>query len=199
VTPLEASTAINQPHPDELATRAPAPAWASTTTQEEEDFFADASEAAPEPLTGDVAPSEPDPSDLGVVDLTELQAQDDGEAYKGLGVTTEDWAGDPTSAEKQRGAIDREYIVFQQVALTAGTLRGMLAELETQAREPRVACLELHRTVARNDRDAAKAAYDVHKQQLGLHGELRVVSKRSFKERHFEPRVPVHQPKVRIT
>jgi hypothetical protein len=190
---LEAST-INQPHPDDGAIGV-APDH-------------DAEEAVPFPPEADDFFGEPTP---GVADgPVGSYAPDSGVAGADPGVSPgfegegalepfSDGDEDQPQAEKVRGAIEREYVVFQQVPLTATVLRTLLTRLEQEHRAPRVAFFELHRTVTRNDRDAARQAYKANREALGVKCELGVVSSRSFKIRHVAPAAPVKEPRVKIS
>jgi hypothetical protein len=188
---LEASSIINQPHPADAAAEQAVP----FPIADEEDFFgADLdSGSPPEPSDQATEPSEPD------VPFDEPQAAPEPSSEaQGEDVLIEAQQEALTETDKQRGAIDREYIVFRRTPLTATLLSSLLAELEDEAREPRLAYFELHRTVTRNDRDAVRQAYATHRHHLGSRCDLGVVSTRSFKIRHVEPRV-FDEPRLKIT
>lgn len=107
---------------------------------------------------------------------------------------------EPSQTEdKTRGAVEREYIVFHRVKLTARVLEHLLKQLnEGEAAEPRVAFFELHRATTRNDKAAVAEAYTAHAERLGDRCNLAAVSSRSFKERKVEPR-PVTETTISIT
>jgi hypothetical protein len=165
---MEGST-INEKHPDDDEAAA---------------FFGGDDD---EPAAED-APTEPTAAD---------DAGDDDGTAAGDGITpdaaVEDTPVAATAAdaaeEKARGASEREYIVFQKVALTEKVLKALLKAIEDgDSPSPRVGYFELHRATTRNDRLAIGEAYKHHRSTLGERCDLAAVSSRSFKERSVKPR-----------
>lgn len=108
----------------------------------------------------------------------------------------------PASAEdaKTRGAVEREYIVFHRIALTERVLKHLLDQLKNgDLAEPRVAFMEIHREITRNDKQAIGAAYDKHAERLGDTADLAAVSTRSFKQRRVQPEEVPQQRRIRIS
>lgn len=195
------SSAINESHPDD--------------TGEEEDFFGAEDEAATEPAAAepeaaaedeptkeDPTPPAPASGDAGSSatggksDPTP-PAESDGPTK----VTDEPApaAEPPPPADAKKGTQEREYIVFQKIALSERVLKVLLAQIESgDAPEPRVAYFELARPVARNDKQAVGTAYKANKEALGERADMAAVSSRSFQERTVKPRERVAESDVTI-
>lgn len=142
---------------------------------------AQAAAAEPEP---EAAAEEPTPEHAQTADPTPPVASDG-----------------QTDAEKKRGSLEREYIVFQKVGLTKKVLEHLIAQIESgdTGGEPRVAFFELHRSVERNDKAAVADAYAKNKDSLGEKCELAAVSSRSFKERKVGLRPVTAEARLSIT
>lgn len=96
--------------------------------------------------------------------------------------------GEANGEAKKSGPLEREYIVFHEVALTKRVLEHLLAQIEEGA-EARVAHFELHRVKTRNVNHAAGAAYRKHQSRFGTAKvTLHAVSEKSFQKRTVEPR-----------
>jgi hypothetical protein len=206
---MDTQSAVNQPHPDEHEDAAAA-------------FFGDETvPASPEPSIGDsvsemeegggVGSSEPLPEHTGDDSDPEVApAYEEPSAFPfEAAVAAQEPAGAPATPEGElsaastalspaRGDVSREYIVFHKVHLTSHLLQRMLAHLHNGGDTP-VAYVELHRGVARNDKQVISAAYALHKARLGDTAELAAVSARSFKERHVAPEEVPAERRVRIT
>lgn len=192
---MEASSAVNAPHPDDT----------------EEDFFADkpdlptltdeqakaeAERYAAERGEGRIEPvnegGQPDGSPSPLQDAAEGQPAP-------ASVPAEEQpqapAGEPTgAAEPPHGSPEREYTVLQRVSLTETLLKHLLEEVRSgNVAEARTAFLELDRTTARNDRQAIGDTYKTHRARLGEMCDLAAVTTRSFKIRHVEPRPQVRE------
>lgn len=162
---MEASSSINEAHPDDPGTDA-----------EADKFFggdeAESNGAEPAETKAETkAAAEPEPEAL----TEEEQAKVDA-ALKG-----------DDAKDKKRGPVERDYIVFQEVPLTEKVL-SLLLDAVKAGGEPRVAYFELHRPTARNVSGAMTATWNAHKSTLGEKADMAAIAGKSFHKRHVEPR-----------
>lgn len=228
---MEASSAVNTPHPDASEADAedffggdtPGDELAEQITEEEMEAEAAATAAEPDaPLPSDevlqadaeayaaqhAAEAADGPHGEQQEKLREISEREKAEAAAAAvntAAAAATTAATPVAAaapkpEKVSGKLEREYIVFQQVVLTDKVLRHLLKQIdEGNAPEPRVAYVELHRAVSRNDKQAIGLAYAANKESLGAVCDLAAVSSRSFKERHVAPKPPTPDSAISIT
>lgn len=196
---MEASSAINTPHPDDSPEEDAAAGFFDEEDGGEEEAAAEAAErAAADDAAGEDEPAS-DPTSPGESDgPTDADPSETGSATQSPGDGAE---SDPGQGEgdKTRGAAEREYIVFQKVPLTERVLKALLKQIEDgNAPSPRIAYFELQRETTRNDRTAVAKAYQKNRKTLGEKCELAAVSSRSFKERKVQPREVKPQEDIQI-
>lgn len=203
---MEASSAVNAPHPDDV--------------QPEEDFFDQpasglptlspeerAAEAAAyrEEKGEELSPAEEQQAKLrAIAEREAAEAAHDGaeDAAQGepapAAASAEEQAQEPAGGGSASAAgaderrLTREYVILHQVQLTERVLQHLMEELRKgDLAEPRVAYLELDRQTARNDKQAVGQAYSRFEERLGPKADLAAVTERGFKVRHVEPRQKV--------
>lgn len=185
---MEASSAVNTPHPDD-------------PTAEEADAFFGSEETAEEP-TGEPGAEGEQEQEATVEETADEQPA--GAEEQPAEQEPESGQAEPAPASvdadtsRARGAPEREYVVFQAIGLTEKVLRSLLGELE-KGTQVRTVLFELHRTNARNVNGAIADAYLTHRERLGEKVDMAAVSAKSLQTRHVEPKQRVVESALSIS